>query len=225
MISPLLHRYALPSEVSRGLRFVEKFESPLAVAQNRGVVAGTPLIRYKQGARFNGTTDYISYQNDVTFDMTGRSFTVMVRVKTEQTGTTRLILGRTDTIITATNTGYCLYLGNAGTTWHFSIGDGGVSNIALSSNLAPTLDAWYHLSAVWDESVHIARIYVDGDLKNSSGAVPGMGTVDFQTNLLIGASRNGAGFSYWQGSANDARLFPGVALTADEIKNYYRNEV
>lgn len=85
---------------------------------------------------------------------------------------------------------------------------------------------WHHLVGVRDNSVGAdgsILCYVDGVLKATTALPVGFASIDQAIEMVIGCFHNGSGtrVGFMNGDLDDARIYKGRALSADEILNIF----
>lgn len=100
----------------------------------------------------------------------------------------------------------------------FQVGYGntvGGAAFNFQSNLTYSINTWYHLALVVDNSVGIntAKLYINGDLDNQSAII---GTVNAPTYPFYVASYN-TGVSFFNGIMDDIRIYD-TPLPSTDIK-------
>tara|TARA_R110002110_G_scaffold55482_3_gene158321 strand:+ start:297 stop:1544 length:1248 start_codon:yes stop_codon:yes gene_type:complete len=170
---------------------------------------------YLNGA---GDDDYIDIGNQANLNMSTGSFSVSCWVYSNHhsTPTTRFVLGKGDNASTASSTGYALYLGNSGTDWIFSVGDGTdykVSKTTVEANY----NQWYHVCGTFDGTAKTLKLYIDGVLIDTDTDTD-IGDIDNTTAFQIG--RIAASTSNtWDGYICNVGVWKGVVLTQPQVKS------
>ncbi len=174
-----------------------------------------------QGLTFKGV-GYTNAGTGSALNVIGSDFSVSVWAKTNQIGTTRMILQKGSGPAISSEKGYQLYLGNTGTNWVFSVWDG-----ASPTNHTPRgqttygveIGKWHYLTGIFRTSTKTAYLYVDGILRDQASNAS-FSTPDISTNpLFIGASSDGS--TLWNGLLDDIRIY-NRALSATEVQQLYQ---
>ncbi|MEU3457468.1 LamG-like jellyroll fold domain-containing protein [Micromonospora sp. NPDC006766] len=86
--------------------------------------------------------------------------------------------------------------------------------IRASSNTAPVLGRWTHLTGVYDTAAGKMTLYVDGVPQSTTAATGGWNATG---GYIIGRAQwNGTFTNTWHGGIDDVRIY-GKALTADQV--------
>lgn len=163
------------------------------------------------GLTFNGTSAYAS--NATTALQTDRSYSISAWAKVTGTTTSRTIVAQQ----ASARTPFALLAHPPLTEWEFAVTSADTaSTYTRIGSGAGTLvnDRWTHLVGVYDAESGLARLYVDGVLKNTVT----VGRLWLATGpTTIGRTWwNTAGGDYFGGAIDDVRLYQGV-LTQDQI--------
>lgn len=174
--------------------------------QGQGVPIGLPLRRRGGGliygdwaVVFNGTNTVVSLGSDATLDdLPDGAFTVEAWVRPEAS-TTGTIVGKG-----ASTAGYRLYIN--GTTLYFVVNAATTAAVA-AFDIAASMGKLTHLAGTFDDAGdRKARIYVNGVLKNESGAAVGAYATDAAANLEFGKRTGWIGSQYYNGILGWVRL-------------------
>ena len=162
--------------------------------------------------------DYIDIGNQANLNMSTGSFSVSCWVYSNHhsTPTTRFVLGKGDNASISNSTGYALYLGNAGTDWIFSVGDG-TDHKTSQTTVEANYNQWYHVCGTFDGTAKTLKLYVDGVLIDTDTDTD-IGDIDNTTAFQIG--RIAADTSYtWDGYICNVGVWKGVVLTQPQVKS------
>ena len=207
---------SLPAERARGCRFAEKFESPTAVAKNRGTVVGAVPILPGKGADFPGTVgNHITYPCGSILNKSALSVVIDFipnfaaddgnnKFWFDSTGTERSLLFKSNT------NAISLHLGNA--------------TLVLSSSIATYGPYWNDFQrntlVCCGLSTGANYMYLNGQLIDSSATA---WTPHDPTTIYVGCRFSG--IYVFDGHITNFKIFTGnVAadlLTAQEAKDYY----
>jgi uncharacterized protein (DUF1330 family) len=170
---------------------------------------------------FNGTSDYIEVPDHADFDWPAdASFSIEVWAKfTNVANRNKVMIGRDQDggsphwwLGAQQNTGQVV----------FNLLDSGNNGVACFGTTAINDDEWHHIVAVRDESSNQNRIYVDGDLEDTSNH-------DY-TSSFAASTPLGIGFMaynynpdyYYDGKLDEVALYDRV-LSEVEIDEHYTN--
>ena len=110
------------------------------------------------------------------------------------------------------------WLGAGSSQFVFSVGNGS-SNKQLSSNFTSNDNNWHHIVGTYDGSTQ--KIFIDGNLKNTSTTVTGDLSYGTLTNgFLIGNAEGLNSARFWSGFIDELKVY-NYALTPNEIKQDY----
>jgi len=206
---------SLPAERARGCRFAEKFESPTAVAKNRGTVVGAVPILPGKGADFSGADgNAITYPMSCILNKNVLNFVIEFTPDfASNDGTTRIIFDTTNgqRFQIAKRGSNTIYL------WHESAG------YILESSAADALLYW----KTYQQNVIVASIisgenylWLNGILIASSVTA----WLNMNPDTLYVGSRFSSTLSF-NGRITNFKIFTGSTaadlLTAQEAKDYY----
>ncbi|MFC7586237.1 LamG-like jellyroll fold domain-containing protein [Nonomuraea antimicrobica] len=95
------------------------------------------------------------------------------------------------------------------------------SAVRATSNVAPTLGQWTHLTGVHDPATGRMTLYVNGVAQSATAAAGGWNA---SGNYVIGRAKwAGAAANLWHGGIDDVRIY-GRALAADQIADLAGDE-
>ena len=157
----------------------------------------------------------VAIGNESTLSFGTGSFSVACWVNSNQTGTTSFVLGKSDNRGTSDATGFALYLGNSGTDWVFSVGDGTDYEV-VETTVAANTSQWYHLCGTFNGTSKQLKLYVDGVLVETD-ADTDIGDIDNSDAFDIGrldASTTGD----WDGYICNVGVWSAV-LTQAQVKS------
>lgn len=175
------------------------------------------VIPVSDGAAYfvPGNNDYVAIGNQSNLSFGTGSFSVSSWVNTKQTGTTSFVLGKGSNTSTASSVGYALYLGNTGTDWVFSVGDGTDYEV-VETTVAASTNQWYHLCGTFNGTSKQLKLYVDGVLVETD-ADTDIGDIDNSDAFDIGRlDANATGD--WDGYICNVGVWSAV-LTQTEVKS------
>lgn len=156
---------------------------------------------------FDGATSYVDLGN--VLNMGTNSFSIVCRVKSLETGTTKGIVGKKESFATIVAKGYALGQSITGTKWGFRVGDGTNGASADGAPIITGVEVW--LAGTFDET-KTARLYVNGAL-SASNQNTNIGSIDTSASFRIGRID-----TYWKGFASDLLVYKGRALSQTEIQ-------
>ena len=162
-----------------------------------------------------GENEYIAIGNQSNLSFGTGSFSVACWVNSHQTGTSSFILGKGSSTSTASSVGYALYLGNSGTDWVFSVGDGTDYEL-VETTVAQNANQWYYLCGTFDGSLKQLKLYVDGALIETD-ADTDIGDIDNSDAFDIGRLDASTG-NDWNGYICNVGVWSAV-LTQAQIKS------
>ena len=117
--------------------------------------------------------------------------------------------------------------GTGNENWYFLLNNGnqlyfGGTNIGGDATFSwvPKVGVWYHICAVFDDTGNETRLYINGQLVDTTAAT-GTPTASTSVRTTIGA--NSSGTSNFDGRIKDARIF-NTALTQAQIVSYAHTE-
>jgi len=197
-----------PAERRRGCIFAENFVNQAEVEANGGTLTGTPTIN--NGATFNGTTDFITYNSsDVDWSAyTNLSIVIEFEPDFADDGALHNFIQNADySMVKFTN-------------------DALISELGGSVNMAVSPYATY--GTYWNENGRNVIVLSATSGNNElflNGVSISADTADAwtpteQTNLAVGATTGGAG--KYVGTINKIRVF-NTKLTLQEATDYYNN--
>jgi hypothetical protein len=165
-----------------------------------------------QGLKFDGVNDYV-VKTTPSWDFTSNpapSFSLSSWFKLDSCSTTNYGIGLT--------TASSIRLNTLGTnnSWFFQLKSGETSVQSSSGTCIP--NTWQHLTGVYDSSDTKLRLYINGVLANTSGAVSGSDTSTLTDRLSMGIGAVNTVFT--KGAMDDVRIYS-RALSASEVKQLY----
>ena len=94
-------------------------------------------------------------------------------------------------------------------------------NVDVSGNLPPLTNTWFHVVAVADNSTHVLKIWLNGQL---IGTTPSLGNanVGYHSQLYIGCRSAYADY-FFKGVMDDLRFY-NRALSDSEVQQLYLHE-
>ena len=175
------------------------------------------VIPVSDGAAYfvPGNNDYVAIVNESTLSFGTGSFSVACWVNSNQTGTTSFVLGKSDNRGTSDATGFALYLGNSGTDWVFSVGDGTDYEV-VETTVAANTNQWYHLCGTFNGTSKQLKLYVDGVLVETD-ADTDIGDIDNSDAFDIGRL-DASTTADWDGYICNVGVWSAV-LTQAEVKS------
>ena len=186
-----------------------------AQAQNNGTAVGSPtyssLTGWGQFINFNGSSQYITLPNTIGQFAAGASWAVELRVKSTNTSTTMVAIGRNDTSMSQGGT---WWIGAIGGNAEFNIA--GFSTFASSASSAAICDGvWHTVAMVCIGGTRVIG-FVDGvNVRDSNvvgaGTYPGAGTTPAQN----GISYWSASSVYWNGAIDEVRYSNSARYTTN----------
>jgi hypothetical protein len=119
---------------------------------------------------------------------------------------------------------FCLdYNGASGQVgWRFFVRTV-AGNTVVANSLTPPDGAWHHLAGVCDEVDGAVKLYVDGQLKASTGVAVTNGIANSALPTIIGSrqSLSGGAFDYqFDGTVDEVAVY-NYALTSTQVVNHY----
>ena len=191
--------------------------SDLSGNGNNAVLTNGPIYNSSNGGSiaFDGADDYTRITNNATINFSTNSFSLNCWVKTDQTGSTRMIISKGNSDAINGGKAYNLYLGNGGTTWLFGVWRGGDNN-SVGSTQFVQIGTWVNLVGVYDSVQGTQRLYANTNLIGS--ATRTAGDISVANDLFVGAGANGGGV--WDGNISQVSIY-NRALTASEIQQNF----
>tara|TARA_R100001594_G_scaffold148016_1_gene202208 strand:+ start:1050 stop:1796 length:747 start_codon:yes stop_codon:yes gene_type:complete len=176
------------------------------------------VVPVSDGSAFlnHSNNDYIDISDDATLDMGTGSFSVACWAMTLSTGTTRFLITKTSSATTSSAVGFSLYLGNSGTDWVFSVGDGTDYEICETTT-TQNANQWYHLCGTFNGTSKEQKLYVDGILIETDSDT-NIGSIDNSDDFQIGRVAGAAG-NDWDGYVCNVGVWKGAVLTQEQVKS------
>ncbi|MDD3002945.1 MAG: DUF2341 domain-containing protein [Candidatus Shapirobacteria bacterium] len=166
--------------------------------------------KFNKALSFNGVNNYIQGSSSSLLKPT--NITISAWAKTSDSKSTQFIGGYGNTGVL----GY--WLGAGSSQFVFSVGNGS-SNKQLSSNFTSNDNNWHHIIGTYDGSTQ--KIFIDGNLKNTSNTVTGDLSYGTLTNgFLIGNAEGLNSARFWSGSIDELKIY-NYALSENEVKQDY----
>ncbi len=217
----LLTKNSLGAERERGLRFVEKFRNTEEVVNNGGTITGAPVIN--NGATFDGANDSLKYAEHN--EVSNNELSVFIKVKIANTASSS-IFSHYDT--GANERGWLIRLvSNKMVVYLADITEAGTGYSKKYDSSIIIVDGEEHLIGfVWNGTT--LNLYVDGVKDTSVDKDKDDSITELyqsKSSIAIGSQLTSESPSaFFEGQGNDARIFK-EALTAQEILDYYNNDV
>jgi len=167
---------------------------------------------------FNGSNNYITVPDDPALDWAADAdFTIELWANsTESTGNNQVMIGRDQGGGTPH---WWLGVNNSGVPLWYLLDTGG-NGLATSGSVSIWDGDWHHLVAVRNESLNENRLYVDGELVNTSSFDYTAG-FDATTTLGIGyMAYNGNPGYYYKGLLDEVALYSRALVIEDIQQNY-----
>lgn len=178
--------------------------------------------RFGTAAVFNGSSSYISGLNGVIpATTTDCTFSCWFNMSTGFSSNFESILGGTGVDSLRITINY-----SSSGNYKIQPGRGRSSNAFYSSSnwsataISPKL--WYHLVCVYTNSTNTMDVYLNNNLIDSE-VLSTTTSSAVNTNLVLGYYRSDVGFSYWNGSIDQVRIF-GSALTTTQVAGLFNDE-
>lgn len=207
-----------------GIVIVRYPSSFVAGSSSDGTPTGTTYVNGKfGGARsFNGSSDYIDVGNGSGLQITS-SITVGAWVKLSSLPGSGVYTRIVSKLTNAPYNGYELLIraSNDGTypsAPYFQLGNAGTIVVA-NSPTALTINTWYYIVGVYDQSVGTCYIYVNGVLMGQNASCGSSAIGSSSANVNIGRWSGNAS-NYFPGIIDEVRIF-NTALSANTIASYY----
>ncbi|BCJ58284.1 LamG domain-containing protein [Micromonospora endophytica] len=180
---------------------------------------------YKNGVSVDGDGSERTIWADTPVLRTDQSFSVSVWVNLTRTDVNQMIVLQ-DGVIAS---GFYLYYSTDGGVWRFKMlnssatPDNG-SGASFANAPAPdATDSWHHLVAVLDAGRRQMRLYVDGDLKNTSTLAAAWQPWQANGPLAVGRSFDDR-WDPLHGAIDDLGAYQG-AMTDAQVRTLYESEV
>jgi hypothetical protein len=179
------------------------------VGMNNGTIHGG--VTYGQGEvgsafDFNSAVGtYLQIPSSAALNIQG-SHSISAWVYMRNTSGTRLIAGKSG--------GTQFY--SADGILHFVVYSGGTPYHVVSTT-ALTGNSWHHVTGVFDGNAGVSRLYVDGELNNTSISIPGQ--PDSNTNPYVFGGMSGFDY-YLDGLIDEVAIF-NRALTGTDVQNIF----
>jgi len=193
---------------------------------NNGTIYGAvPAIgKVGQALSFNGTTDYVSTNYQMT-DNQSFSYSVWFNARTLSSGDHEICGNENIQAPPAARGASIRYWYDGGSTYLLLayIADSSGEDQGPYYDLGASLNTWHHVVLVYDYAASMAKLYVDGVFHNTgtdSDTVNGFDTHDVPDSWNIG--RQFYGFSYFDGKIDEVRVY-NRALKTSEITALYNS--
>ncbi|MCK4983291.1 MAG: LamG domain-containing protein [Victivallaceae bacterium] len=184
---------------------------------NDGICNGNVFVD-NQGAKFDGSPDYIDIGSDSSLDLIDDDFTISVWVKKLSLAATysRMVTNN----IGSTDDGYSFHFDNNASLCLFVKKAG---SILFSKKTTPliAIDQWYHVVAAFDSATPgNSKLYIDGESKSLN---------PFSTNLagsagaVIGKRQDNLNITYMMGYLADIQIYNRALLACEIKQNYLKN--
>jgi hypothetical protein len=148
---------------------------------------------------FDGSNDYVSLPNSI--NMGTSDFTISVRFKTDVISARQQILQQT-----GTNANRVIAINS----------DGGIASqlgsVSSESGFTASVNTWYHVVLVHDNSANTLKWYVDGTAKNTNTSV----AIDSNTGLFKLGTNSGSNDKWFNGQMDELRIWS-AALSEAQI--------
>lgn len=176
----------------------------------------------------NGDSNYLNF-GDILEKY--NSFTIELWIFIDTSGSRPILsLGHydSDNEVEATNSVFNLSVSNASNAADISLNyehnDGTAVNTS-DDDIALSLQNWHHIAATRDDSDNKVRIYLNGVIQHTSGALddPEGGT-STDVELLVGRNQNYSSGNFFDGKMAHIRIW-NVARQASEILHFYKRTV
>ena len=184
---------------------------------NNGTVYGATLTMDRFGNpnsaySFNGSTDYIDVANSPSLNTsTENNTTICGWVNNTSVGGEYFFLG-----VNYATSAYQLYDGDTLMAMNYNWQYLGGEWYKVKSKIKTNLNTWYFITAVFDYSNSVIKLYVNGELNNQLSCTIGRPPTP---NIVIG--RNPWPEAYMNGEIDDLRLYNRV-LSDCEIMDIYK---
>jgi hypothetical protein len=176
-----------------------------------GATWGAGPSGHGNAAAFNGSNNSVEGTRSAV--RTDQSFTVSAWVFPTAFGIPRTAVSQDATSISGFYLGYSSGINK----WVFSMHTADITGSPLAratSNLAPSLNAWVHLTGVFDDAADQVRLYLNGTLQTT--------TATFTSNWLasgavaVGRAKwNGANTDWWAGRIDGVQIFSRTLTSAE----------
>tara|TARA_R100001594_G_scaffold11488_2_gene25954 strand:+ start:380 stop:1165 length:786 start_codon:yes stop_codon:yes gene_type:complete len=163
----------------------------------------------------SASNNYITMGNPSNLNFGTGSFSIACWAYIKAIGTTSFLMTNSSSASTASSVGYALYLGNTGTDWVFSVGDGTDYEV-VETTVTQNANQWYHLCGTFNGTSKQLKLYVDGVLIQTD-ADTDIGDIDNSDNFCIGRV-DGVSGNDWNGYVCNAAMWSSV-LTQAQVKS------
>lgn len=190
---------------------------------NNGTLVNGPTYNNSNGGSivFDGVDDSITIPNNITNEFSTNGITVEAWVKHNNfTGSQAYINNWYN--FTSPQKGFILRTFNGQTFPSFWWCWGSVSgtssySVVNASNFTMSINTWYHVVGVYEKGVS-ARIYVNGELKNTNSTVTYDIVYDTTNGVSIGTSNINT--SRMNGNISTSKIYNRVLSSTEILQNY-----
>ena len=148
---------------------------------------------------FDGSNDYVTLPNSI--NMGTSDFTISVRFKTDVISARQQILQQT-----GTNANRVIAINSDGVI------ASQLGSVSSESGFTASINTWYHVVLVHDNSANTLKWYVDGTAKNTNTSV----AIDSNTGLFKLGTNSGSNDKWFNGQMDELRIWS-VALSEAQI--------
>ena len=157
---------------------------------------------------FNGSSAYLSVNNNIAFDLSACNFTVEGWFYATGMSHTYNVIVSKDGVSGSTNWQWCVYLTSTGLlTGYIGSGNGTSSSQTIASTSATSTNTWNHFALVLNGT--LLCLYQNGVLVASAQKTATM--VNGTGNLLVGAQNSVVSTTAFAGYIDEIRVSRGVA--------------
>jgi len=167
--------------------------------------------------------DYLDLGNSSNLNISTGDISFICMVVTDQTGTTRFIGGKLNSIAIGDAQGYGMYLGMTGTLWSWLIASGGgVYAVSSSASSAVSVGKKTTLIGTYDSVTKTATLYVNG-IAQTPSTQAGLGSLDNSANLEFGGAGGvGGAPNRWLGKIYSPKIIK-KCLTPLQVKKAHHS--
>jgi len=167
-------------------------KSPSAhTVTNNGVTITTPANNNFNSMSFNGTSDYLEIADSAGFNVSSK-LVLSAWVRLDVINTAKVIIGKWNSA--TDNRSYLFYLGSDNKLRFKNSNDGSEPPAPTMGGTALSVDTWYHVAVVFDNSDGTYIYYLNGI--NDGGGTSEYPIYDSTSKLLIGIFENGLSLEY-----------------------------
>lgn len=170
------------------------------------------------GCDLDGIDDFIDMNDVAIFDVSDTDdITISGWFYRDTSSSDDVIVAKRNSLSTATDVGYIIYIDNTNDTLIFEISDG-IDEYSLTSTSTFTTPGWNHFVVTWDQdSAANSKIYINGhdDNATASGNILNIGDASNSVDFRIGSESDGG--SYFDGRIDDIRIFK-YSVTEPQVK-------